>query len=142
MLTFSTLGEAVVKDWYALEKEYPQLWGMCMQLMEEYLHVVVFPELFKVVKDLKVKMMQLRGNEMNKLSSSEPSRLIGMSGMSELGSLTFAAIGKYWLQERGVRMQVRCHNNTTVESIKLIERQKEYFLDSGKERCGSEYLHL
>lgn len=205
MLTPSALGEAVKREWYALHKEYPQLWIMRVQLMEEHLHVVVFvkeklpkhlgklvgivknrsnkhfwqelteqgrlapkgqqtppplfaenfqdtilthegqletmlryvddnpkramtkrqnPELFKVVRELRVKTMQS--------SCTEQKRLDSLSGLCELGSLTFAAIGNQWLLERGVRMQVRCHNNTTPENLKLISRQKEYFLNRGK----------
>lgn len=221
MLTPSGLGEAVKREWYALEKEYPQLWIMRVQLMEEHLHVVVFvkeklpkhlgklvgivknrsnkhywamlttqgrlapkgqqtppplfaenfqdtilthegqletmlryvddnpmramtkrqnPELFKVVRELRVKTMQPTEtmqpscNEPNPPSCNEPnhSQPVGRSGLCELGSLTFAAIGNQWLLERGVRMQVRCHNNTTPEDLRLIARQKEYFLDRGK----------
>lgn len=213
MLTPSPLGEAVVREWYALENSYPQLSIMRVQLMEEHLHVVVFvkeripkpigkligivknrsnkhywamltaqgrlapkgqqippplfaenyqdtilthegqletmlkyvddnpkramtkrqnPELFKVVRELRVKAMQPSCNEPNRPSCNEPNRQAGMSGLCELGSLTFAAIGNQWLLERGVRMQVRCHNNTTPENLKLIECQKEYFLDRGK----------
>ena len=189
----SALGESVAREWYALEREYPQLRIMRVQLMEEHLHVVVFvkerlpkhlgklvgivknrsnkhywamltaqgrlapkgqqtppplfaenfqdtilthegqletmlryvddnpkramtkrqnPELFKVVRELRVKVMQPSCNEQNQL--------------------TFAAIGNQWLLERGVRMQVRCHNNSTPETLHLIARQKEYFLDRGK----------
>ena len=214
MLTPSALGEAVKREWYALHKEYPQLWIMRVQLMEEHLHVVVFvkeklpkhlgklvgivknrsnkhfwqeltaqgrlapkgqqtppplfaenfqdtilthegqletmlryvddnpkramtkrqnPELFKVVRELRVKTMQSRCTEQNpQPSCTEQKRLDSLSGMCELGSLTFAAIGNQWLLERGVRMQVRCHNNTTPENLKLIARQKEYFLNRGK----------
>ena len=212
MLTPSALGYAVTREWYALEKDYPQLWIMRVQLMEEHLHVVVFvkdklpkhlgklvgivknrsnkhywqaltaqgrlapkgqqtppplfaenfqdtilthegqletmlryvddnpkramtkrqnPELFKVVRELKVKTMQPNRKTMQP-SCNEQNRPDGMSGLCELGSLTFAAIGNHWLLERGVRMQVRCHNNTTPENLKLIERQKEYFLDRGQ----------
>lgn len=189
----SALGESVAREWYDLEREYPQLRIMRVQLMEEHLHVVVFvkerlpkhlgklvgivknrsnkhywamltaqgrlapkgqqtppplfaenfqdtilthegqletmlryvddnpkramtkrqnPELFKVVRELRVKVMQPSCNEQNQL--------------------TFAAIGNQWLLERGVRMQVRCHNNSTPETLQLIARQKEYFLDRGK----------
>lgn len=221
----SALGEAVVREWYALEREYPQLSILRVQLMEEHLHVVVFvkerlpkhlgklvgivknrsnkhywamltaqgrlapkgqqtppplfaenfqdtilthegqletmlryvddnpkramtkrqnPELFKVVRELKVKAMQPSRqamqpraiqpscNEPDQPSSSEQNQPAGMSSLCELGSLTFAAIGNQWLLERGVRMQVRCHNNTTRENLQLIARQKEYFLDRGK----------
>ena len=221
----SALGEAVVREWYALEREYPQLSILRVQLMEEHLHVVVFvkerlpkhlgklvgivknrsnkhywamltaqgrlapkgqqtppplfaenfqdtilthegqletmlryvddnpkramtkrqnPELFKVVRELKVKAMQASRqamqpramlpscNEPDQPSSSEQNQPAGMSSLCELGSLTFAAIGNQWLLERGVRMQVRCHNNTTRENLQLIARQKEYFLDRGK----------
>lgn len=237
MLTPSALGEAVVKEWYALEKDYPQLWIMRVQLMEEHLHVVVFvkeklpkhlgklvgivknrsnkhywhaltaqgrlapkgqqtppplfaenfqdtilthegqldtmlqyvddnpkramtkrqnPELFKVVSELRVKMMQPISSDPTCPISSDPTcpncsnptrptcsdpslhvsseqgQPVGMSGLCELGSLTFAAIGNQWLLERGVRMQVRCHNNSTPENLQLIALQKEYFLDRGK----------
>lgn len=109
------------------------------------------PELFKVVRELKVRAMQPRamqprtmqpscneqdqqprGTGQNLPSSTGRNRPAGMSGLGELGSLTFAAIGNQWLLERGVRMQVRCHNNTTPENLQLIARQKEYFLDRGK----------
>lgn len=45
--------------------------------------------------------------------------------------LTFAAIGNHWLLERPMRMQVRCHNNTSEANLKLIAKQKEYFLQRG-----------
>ncbi len=98
------------------------------------------PELFKIVRELRVKTMQPSCNEpnqpnrseANQPNRSEANRQDGLSGMCELGSLTFAAIGNQWLLERGVRMQVRCHNNATPENLRLIERQKEYFLNRGK----------
>lgn len=71
------------------------------------------PELFKVVRQLNVTTTSL-------------------SRLSNLGSLTFAAIGNQWLLQRAVRMQVRCHNNTSPENLQLIARQKEYFLNRGK----------
>lgn len=49
-----------------------------------------------------------------------------------IGENTFAAIGNHWLLERGVRMQVRCHNNTSAANLQLIARQKEYFLERGE----------
>ena len=100
------------------------------------------PGLFKVVRELRVKVMQQKTmqpscNEQNQQKAMQPScneqyQPGGMSGLCELGSLTFAAIGNQWLLERGVRMQVRCHNNTTPGNLQLIARQKEYFLDRGK----------
>ncbi len=45
--------------------------------------------------------------------------------------MTFAAIGNRWLLNKPLRMQVRCHNNTTPENLRLIEKQKEYFLYKG-----------
>lgn len=45
------------------------------------------------------------------------------------GGQTFAAIGNRWLLDRPIRMQVRCHNNTTPENLRLIANQKAYFLD-------------
>lgn len=47
-------------------------------------------------------------------------------------TMTFAAVGNRWLLDNPVRMQVRCHNNTTEENLRLIELQTEYFLDRGK----------
>lgn len=47
------------------------------------------------------------------------------------GGHTFAAIGNHWLLERPMRMQVRCHNNTSKTNLKLIAKQKEYFLQRG-----------
>lgn len=47
------------------------------------------------------------------------------------GGHTFAAIGNHWLLEHPMRMQVRCHNNTTEANLKLIAKQKEYFLLRG-----------
>lgn len=47
------------------------------------------------------------------------------------GDHTFAAIGNHWLLERPMRMQVRCHNNTSEANLKLIAKQKEYFLQRG-----------
>lgn len=45
-----------------------------------------------------------------------------------VGDRTFAAIGNRWLLDRPIRMQVRCHNNTSPENLRLIEKQKAYFL--------------
>lgn len=60
------------------------------------------PELFKIVRELKI------------------------------GNSTFAAIGNTWLLNRAVRMQVRCHNNSTPQNLRLIAAQKEYFLERGR----------
>ena len=49
-----------------------------------------------------------------------------------VAGMSFAAIGNRWLLDRPQRMQVRCHNNTTPENLRLIERQKAYFLDRGR----------
>lgn len=46
--------------------------------------------------------------------------------------MTFAAIGNRWLLNKPLRMQVRCHNNTTTENLRLIEQQKKYFLERGR----------
>lgn len=54
----------------------------------------------------------------------------GGLGAKELGS--FAAIGNRFLLERPMRMQVRCHNNKTEENLRLIARQKEYFLERAR----------
>jgi len=50
----------------------------------------------------------------------------------KIGNQVFSAIGNRWLINRGVRMQVRCHNNTSERSLKLIAKQKEYILDRGQ----------
>ena len=47
------------------------------------------------------------------------------------GGHTFAAIGNHWLLEHPMRMQVRCHNNNSETNLKLIAKQKEYFLHKG-----------
>lgn len=46
---------------------------------------------------------------------------------------TYAAIGNRWLLNRPVRLQVRCHNNTTEQNLRFIEKQKAYFLDRTSE---------
>lgn len=48
-----------------------------------------------------------------------------------IGESVFDAIGNRYLLDMPMRMQVRCHNNTTEENLRLIQRQKEYFLDRG-----------
>lgn len=50
----------------------------------------------------------------------------------EVCGIRCAAIGNRWLLDRGVRMQVRCHNNTTPDNLRLIARQKAYFLERGR----------
>lgn len=47
----------------------------------------------------------------------------------EIEGMHFAAIGNRWLAERPVRLQVRCHNNTSPANLELIARQKAYFLE-------------
>lgn len=47
----------------------------------------------------------------------------------EIEGMHFAAIGNRWLAERPVRLQVRCHNNTSPINLELIARQKAYFLE-------------
>lgn len=123
------------------------------------------PELFKVVRELKVKVlqpgpqaMQPRTYLLSCQKQSQPSMKAmlpscnaqvqpgmkallpsckaqgqpgGLSGFCELDSLTFAAIGNQWLLDRPVKMQVRCHNNTSPDNLRLIESQKRYFLDRG-----------
>lgn len=49
-----------------------------------------------------------------------------------VGDRTYAAIGNRWLLDRPVRMQVRCHNNSSPQNLQLIARQKEYFLARGE----------
>lgn len=49
-----------------------------------------------------------------------------------VAGMSFAAIGNRWLLDRPQRMQVRCHNNTTPGNLRLIERQKAYFLNRGR----------
>lgn len=57
--------------------------------------------------------------------------LFQVVGSITIAGTTFAAIGNRWLPDRPVRMQVKCHNNNTVANLRLIERQKAYFLDKG-----------
>ena len=45
-----------------------------------------------------------------------------------IGNRVFAAIGNRWLLDWPVRLQVRCHNNTTPRNLELIAKQKAYFL--------------
>lgn len=59
------------------------------------------PNLFKVVSKINVKGIQLE------------------------------AIGNFALLDHPMKMQVRCHNNTSPDNLKLIARQKEYFLSRG-----------
>lgn len=49
-----------------------------------------------------------------------------------IGGRTFAAIGNQWLLDKPMRMQVRCHNNTSEQNLRLIALQKAYFLEMGK----------
>ena len=65
------------------------------------------PDLFRTVGELRVKL-------------------------GEEGERTFAAIGNRWLLDRPLRMQVRCHNNTSDENLRLIAMQKAYLLDRGR----------
>lgn len=51
----------------------------------------------------------------------------------EIEGIKFAAIGNRWLLDRPVKMQVRCHNNTSPSNLQLIAKQKEFFLKRGKE---------
>ena len=51
----------------------------------------------------------------------------------EIEGIKFAAIGNRWLLDRPVKMQVRCHNNTSPSNLQLIAKQKEYFLKRGQE---------
>ena len=75
------------------------------------------PDLFRVVRHLTVRFHEAPPHE----------------SADEAQGQTFAAIGNRWLLDRPVRLQVRCHNNTTAANLHLIERQKEYFLRRGKE---------
>lgn len=82
-----------------------QLGNMINYVMQNPMRALVKrdnPDLFRVVRDL------------------------------QFGGHTFAAIGNHWLLERPMRMQVRCHNNTSETNLQLIARQKEYFLQRGQ----------
>ena len=57
--------------------------------------------------------------------------LFRVVGTLTVGGQQFAAIGNRWLLDLPVRMQVRCHNNTSPENMRLIEQQKTYFLQRG-----------
>ncbi len=93
------------------------------------------PDLFKVVRELKVKALQPGPQAMQPRtylpSCQKQGQPSGLTGICELASLTFAAIGNQWLLDRPVKMQVRCHNSTTPDNLRLIESQKRYFLDRG-----------
>lgn len=58
--------------------------------------------------------------------------LFSVVSEQKIGDTTFAAIGNRWLLDRAIRLQVRCHNNTTSQNLYLIEQQKKYFLECGK----------
>ena len=70
-------------------------------------------------------------NPYRALTKKEHPDLFEVVGNIQINGMTFAAIGNRWLLDRPMRMQVRCHNNTTPENLRLIERQKAYFLDRG-----------
>lgn len=50
-----------------------------------------------------------------------------------VGSRRYSAIGNQWLLNMPMRLQVRCHNNTSPENLRLIARQKAFFLARGRE---------
>lgn len=58
--------------------------------------------------------------------------LFRVVGNINFADKTFAAIGNRWLLDRPIRMQVRCHNNTSPANLHLIENQKRYFLERGR----------
>ena len=70
-------------------------------------------------------------NPLRAMIKREHSDLFRIVRELRFGGHTFAAIGNHWLLERPMRMQVRCHNNTTEANLKLIAKQKEYFLLRG-----------
>lgn len=73
-----------------------------------------------------------KDNPYRALVKSENRDLFKVLTQLDVNGVKYAAIGNRWLLDRAVRMQVRCHNNTTPENLQFIERQKEYFLDRGK----------
>ena len=70
-------------------------------------------------------------NPLRAMIKREHSDLFRIVRELRFGGHTFAAIGNHWLLERPMRMQVRCHNNITETNLKLIAKQKEYFLHRG-----------
>ena len=70
-------------------------------------------------------------NPLRAMIKREHSDLFRIVRELRFGGHTFAAIGNHWLLERPMRMQVRCHNNTSEVNLKLIAKQKEYFLHRG-----------
>lgn len=73
-----------------------------------------------------------RQNPYRALVKRENADLFRVVAELKVGGETFAAIGNRWLLDRPVRMQVRCHNNTSPANLWLIARQKVYFLDRGE----------
>lgn len=70
-------------------------------------------------------------NPLRAMIKREHSDLFRIVRELRFGGHTFAAIGNHWLLERPMRMQVRCHNNISEVNLKLIAKQKEYFLHRG-----------
>ena len=80
------------------------------------------PDLFRVVRRLVVKCQEA-------LPEVRCPEAVPLETEREM---VFAAIGNSWLLQKPDRMQVRCHNNERPENKRLIQSQKEYFLDRGR----------
>lgn len=83
------------------------------------------PDLFRVVRNLVVPCLEAVPQETQKGN-------LEAVPQGTRQAMRFAAIGNRWLVDRPVRLQVRCHNNKTPENLRLIERQKAYFLQRGQ----------
>ena len=70
-------------------------------------------------------------NPLRAMIKREHPNLFRIARELRFGGHIFAAIGNHWLLERPMRMPVRCHNNTSEANLKLIAKQKEYFLHRG-----------
>ncbi|MCR5077766.1 MAG: hypothetical protein K6A82_07000 [Prevotella sp.] len=68
-------------------------------------------------------------NPLRAMVRRERPDLFRIVGSVQVSGQTFAAIGNRWLLDRAVRLQVRCHNNSRPENLRLISLQRDYFLD-------------
>lgn len=70
-------------------------------------------------------------NPLRALTKRENPEMFKVVHSLTINGTTFAAIGNRWLLNKPIRMQVKCHNNTSSENQLLISKQKEYFLMRG-----------
>lgn len=87
------------------------------------------PQLFRVVRDLWVDTV----NDINSTYDAAELRRTQPVEFEDARRLRFSTIGNRWLLEKPERLQVRCHNNNTLQNLQLIEKQKEYFLERARQ---------